>query len=117
MYEKVAIITQIWHSAKYNFTSISNTWYLITVPNMNKITTFFSKISQQMLKIYEKRPKLLTFGRAKLYFKCISRYLIMVPNIKTIHPAIMEECAMLDRWTDRQGAFLYSPIPLLQSGE
>ena len=54
MYEKVAIISQIWNKAKYYFTSISNTWYLITVANMNNTTTLFSEISQQTLKIYEK---------------------------------------------------------------
>ena len=51
MYENVAIITQIWHRAKCNFTN--NAWYLITRLILNKITTFFAKISQQPLKIYE----------------------------------------------------------------
>ena len=54
MYEKVAIITQMWHLAKCYFASLSISWYLITVPKMNKIATFFSKISEQTLKIYEK---------------------------------------------------------------
>ena len=43
MYEIVTIITQVWHRAKCCFTSMSNAWYLITVPNMNKITTFNSQ--------------------------------------------------------------------------
>ena len=43
MYEKV-IITKSWHTAKYYFTSMSTTWYLITLRNMNKITIF--EISQ-----------------------------------------------------------------------
>ena len=53
MYEKVAIITPIWLTAKCYFTRISNAWYWTTVPNMNKFTTFFSEISQLTLKIYE----------------------------------------------------------------
>ena len=32
------------------FTRMSNTWYLITVQNLNKITTFISEIVQQTLK-------------------------------------------------------------------
>ena len=52
--KNIAIITQIWHEAKYCFTCISNTWYLITVQNMNKSNVFFSEISQQAHKIYEK---------------------------------------------------------------
>ena len=39
-YEKVSLIIQMWHRAKCYFTSMINTWYLITVHNMNKITTF-----------------------------------------------------------------------------
>ena len=54
MYEKVAKITQIWHRAKCYFTSMSNIWYPITLPNMTTITTSFSEISQETLKIYEK---------------------------------------------------------------
>ena len=45
MYEKVAIITQIWYRVRCDFTSTSNAWYLINVLNMNKITTFL-EISQ-----------------------------------------------------------------------
>ena len=49
---------------------------------------------------------------------CISNawYLIVVPNMKKIHPAITEECARTDIWTDRPDPFLYSPIPLRRSG-
>ena len=47
-------ITQIWHRAKCYFTCISHTWYLITVQNMNKINLFFSEISHQIHKMYEK---------------------------------------------------------------
>ena len=38
----------------WDITSMSNAWYLITVLNINTITTFISEISQQALKIYEK---------------------------------------------------------------
>ena len=60
MYEKVAIIIQIWHKAKSYFTSMSNTWYPITT-NMNKITTFFFTISQNS-KFRKKLAYLLKFG-------------------------------------------------------
>ena len=36
-YQTMAIITQFWHRAKFYFTSISISWYLIMVPNMKKI--------------------------------------------------------------------------------
>ena len=41
--------------------------------------------------------------KAKCYFTCSNdaSYLIMVPDMKNIHPYIMEECAMTDRWVDR----------------
>ena len=84
MYEKVPIITQIWLRAKCYFTSMSNAWYLISVPNMNKIATFFSEISQQILKIYEKIAIITQIQQP------------MVPNMKKIHPVIMEECTRMD---------------------
>ena len=34
MYEKVAIITQIWQRAKHYFTSIISTWFIMTVHPM-----------------------------------------------------------------------------------
>ena len=34
--EKIAIITQIWHSVKYYCTCISSSWNLIMVPNRKK---------------------------------------------------------------------------------
>ena len=52
--KNLAIITQIWHRVKYYFTYISNTWYLITVPNRNKSNPFFSELSQQIQQMYEK---------------------------------------------------------------
>ena len=41
--------------------------------------------------------------RAKFYCTCISDpwYLIMVPNLKTIHPAIKKKCTKMDIWVDR----------------
>ena len=45
MYEKVAIITKIWHRAKYYFTSMSD--------DCTKYKQNYH-ISQQTLKIYEK---------------------------------------------------------------
>ena len=48
IYGKVNIITQIGRSAQCYFTSMSNAWYLITVPNMSKITTIISEISQAL---------------------------------------------------------------------
>ena len=52
--KNIVIFTQIWNRAKYYFTCITNTWYLITIRNMNKINPFFSAISQQMHKMYNK---------------------------------------------------------------
>ena len=42
------------HGAKYYFSCISITWYLITLPDMNKMNPFFSEIAQQIHKMYEK---------------------------------------------------------------
>ena len=70
---------------------------------MNKITTFFFEILQQTLKIYEKIAIITQiWHRAKFYFTCISGpwYLSMVPNMKKIHSAIMEECARMNKWMD-----------------
>ena len=100
MYEKVALITQIWHRAKCYITSMSITWYLISVQNMKTITTFFSEISWGTLNIYEKMVLITQiWHRVKFYFTCISGpwYLIMVPNMKKIHPVITKECTRSDR--------------------
>ena len=122
-------ITHIWHRVKCYFTNMRNAWYLITVPNMNNITTFFSDISQQTLniKFYEKIAIITQiWHRAKFYFTSIhgSWYMIMVPNMKKIHLAIMEECmrtdwemdgqtdGWMDSWTDGLDPFLYSPFLL-----
>ena len=53
---------------KCDFNCMSNIWYMIIVPIMNKIATFFSKISQQTLKIYEKIHIITQiWHRAKFY--------------------------------------------------
>ena len=102
MYEKVAIITDIWQSLML-FTRMNNACYLITVSNINKITTFFYDISQQTLNIYETIAIITEmWHRAKFYFTCISGPLnqIMVPNIKKIYPVTVQECTIMDRWTE-----------------
>ena len=82
--------------------------------NMNKITTFFFEISQQTHKIYEKIAITQIWHRAKFYLTCISGpwYLIMVPNMNKIHPAIMEECVR----TDWQMDWTLSYIPWFHLG-
>ena len=112
MYEKVAIITQIWHRAKCNFTDISNAWDQITVPNMNKITTLISEISQQTLKISE---KILIITQILFYM----HQKAMVPDHDTqyeenpsTHHGGMHEDGHLWILTDGLDRFLYSPIPL-----
>ena len=62
--------------------------------NEKKIYIFFSEISQQTLKMYEKIATISQISyRAKIYFTYFISpwYLIMVPSMKEIHPAIMEE--------------------------
>ena len=94
---------------------MSNAWYLITVPNMNKITTFFSEISQ-VLKSYEKIAIITQiWHRAKFYFTCINGpwYLIMVRNMKKIHLAIMGECMRTDRRLD----WWTGPVPIFPNSD
>ena len=54
--KNIGVITQIWHTAKLYFICSGNTWYLISVPNINKINLLFSEISQKIHKMYEKWP-------------------------------------------------------------
>ena len=69
MYEKVVIIAQIWHRAKCYFTSMNNTWYLITVQNMATITMFLSEISQQTFKMYDQMVIITQiWHEAKFYY-------------------------------------------------
>ena len=126
--KKVAIITQIWHRAKYYFTSMSNEWYLITVTNMTTITKFFSELSQQILQIYGHNYSNLAWSQ--ILFMYISRpwCLIIVPTMKTnpsSHHGGMCKDRQTDGHVDRQmnrrtdgpGLFLYSLILLMWSGE
>ena len=46
--------SKIWHRDKWDFTSISNAWNLIPLPNVNESTTFLSEISQKTHLIYVK---------------------------------------------------------------
>ena len=83
----IAIITQIWHWVKCYFICISNTWYLITVRNMNKNNLFFSEISQQTDKLYEKVAIITQiWRRTKCYFTSTrnTQYLITVSNVNTM---------------------------------
>ena len=64
-------------------------------PARKKKITFLSEISQHAFKTDEKIAMITQNShRAKFYFTSISGswYLIMVLNMKEIHPAIMEEC-------------------------
>ena len=84
---------------------MSNAWYLITVPHMNK-PIFFSEISQT-LKIHEKMPITQIWKRANFYFVVHQHtmYLIIVPNMKILS-AIMEEYMRTDRRTVPISIFL-----------
>ena len=115
--KNISITNQIWHRTKWYFTCISNKRYLITVPNMNKITTLLSEISQQKLKYYEKIAIISqSWHRSKFYSPCISGpwYLIMVPNMKKIYSAIMEECVRTDWWSGPFSIYCSSWILSLQ---
>ena len=79
----IAIVTQICHTQMLYFTSMSNAWYMSAVPNMNKIMTFLSQISQSTLKIYNKNTYFAEiWHRDKFNFTCIRGIwcLIMVPQ-------------------------------------
>ena len=71
--ENSAIITYMSHRAKYYCTSVSKIWYLITVPNMNDINSFFYEISQQIHKMYEKVGIIIQiWQRVQCYFTSLS---------------------------------------------
>ena len=100
----IAIITQICHRSKWYFTCTSNTLYLITVPNMNKINSCFSEISHQIHKMYEKVTIITQIWHRARY--CISMsnawYLIIVTKMNNI--------TTFGR-TDRQTDWTLSYIP------
>ena len=95
-----------------------------------KLPHSFLRYHNKHSKVYEKIPIISQiWHRVKMYFTCISSpwYLIMVPNMKEIHPAIMEECTRMVRQTDgltcqtdgktdkqidRRDPSAYSPIPV-----
>ena len=54
IYKIIDLNATFWHRAMVYFMCIKSLLWLITVPNMNKINTFFSEISQQKHKISEK---------------------------------------------------------------
>ena len=121
MYEKVSIITSLWNRATYYFTSMSNAWYLITVPNTDKITKFFSLRYITTVKNFENMSIIIQiWHRAKFYFICISGpwYLVMVPIWrKSIQASWRNAWGLTDRRTDRLDLFLYSLILLRRSRE
>ena len=95
------------------FTSMNNVWYLITVPSMNKITTFVSEISQQTLKIYGKKIHYYSnLAQSKILFYMHQWPMVLnhAPNMKNIHPVIMEECKRMDIQNDRQMDWWTGPI-------
>ena len=71
----------------------SATRYLITIPNMNKITPFFSDISQQTHKVYEKVAiNFPIWYRAICYGTSMSNtwYMITVSNMNKL-PSFFSE--------------------------
>ena len=95
---------------------------MLTVPHINEMNTVFSEISQQADNIYEQIAIITQiWQRAKFYFMCISsqRYWIMIPNMRKIHPTIMEEyTVIMDRQsqTDRLIDQNHSYIPQFRDG-
>ena len=82
-----------WIHIRYITTNIQNVWTLTIYEKIATITQ--------------------NWGRDKFYFTCISSrwYLIMVPNMKKIHLAIMEECTRTDIWQHWQTDRTLSYIP------
>ena len=84
------------------YEKVTNTLYLITVPNMKTITTFFSEVSQTNSKFILKIAIITQiWHRTKFYFTCSPWYMIMVPNMKNIYLTIMDEYARIARQTDK----------------
>ena len=85
MYEKVAIITQIRHRAKYYFTCVINTVM------ESDYCTKYEQNHYILLLMYEQIAIITQIWPKTL-----------VINMTKIHPATTEECARIDRGTDRQ---------------
>ena len=87
---------------KHNQHIVPDTCY---VPDMKKITTFFSEISQQPLKMYEKYAhnlvKLVTEPKSILCTSTTHGIPDHGTQYEGMHPAIMEECARMTRQMDR----------------
>ena len=98
--KKVATITQIWHRAKCYLIHKHEQRIVSDSCIKYEQTTFSSGIVQQTLNIYEN--KIVKFGQIVFYMteQSLVLYLIIVPNMKTIHPAIMKECARIGWETD-----------------
>ena len=71
---------------------------MIPEPNMNKLPHSTPRYHNKSSKFMKLAIITQIWDRAKFYFTCISGpwYLIMVPNMKKIHPAIMEECVRMN---------------------
>ena len=72
-------ITKIWHRAKWYFTCVSNTWYINTVPNRNKIYSFFSAISH-LHKMYEKLATITQIWQRAKYYKFYKHEQCIIPD-------------------------------------
>ena len=108
IYKNIAIITDVWHGAKWYSTCIRNSWYLVTVSNLNKISPFFSDILAQIHKMYEKVTIITQMWyRGKCYFTSMSNmwYLIIVPNMSKITPIVLDCCT---KYEQNQSLFLIS---------
>ena len=101
----MSIITQIWHRTKCYFTSISNTLYLITVPHKNKITTFFSEISQQTLNLWKNCHIYWNLAQSQISF-CMHQWPMVhhhgtqYEENPSSHHGVMHEARHLDRLLD-----------------
>ena len=102
MYDKVIIITQIWHRTQCYFTTISNAWYLIPVPNINKITTFFAVISQQRLKrLWRNGHNYWNLAQGQILFYMHQQHIVpdTVPNMTKIIAAMYRPWQHMVQWS------------------
>ena len=112
----------MWHRAKCYITSISNAWYLIPVPNMNKIIAFVSGISDRHLKAMTKWPQLLKCGTEpnSIAYAFVAHGIQYQGNLSCHLGGMCKDGQtdrLMDGWADGLNPFLYSPITLRQSGE
>ena len=78
------------------------TWLLFQI--WTKVWHFSLRDHNKHSKCMKKVDQLLKFRTEPNSSMCISSpwYLIMVPNLKKVHPSIMDECVRINRWMDRQ---------------